>query len=107
MADGGKEEKEVVVHENSYEFHKKKVDYYKEKVKNLNQDGVFYLDGKELKFAASSLFIFGQQSKLRFYSVWLATRDHFNNFILLVILVNSLMMGAKDYLDPDNLTQHN
>lgn len=107
MADGGKEEKEVV-HENSYEFHKTKVDYYKEKVKNLNQDGVFYLDGKELKFAPSStIFGFGQLNKMRFYSVWLATRDHFNNFILLVILVNSLMMGARDYLDPDNLTQHN
>ena len=39
--------------------------------------------------------------------VKLTTRPFFNNFILVVILANSIMMGAKDYMDPDNLTKRN
>ena len=39
--------------------------------------------------------------------VKLTTRSFFNNFILVVIIANSIMMGAKDYMDPDNSTKRN
>ena len=39
--------------------------------------------------------------------VKLTTSPIFNNFILVIIFVNSIMMGAKNYMDPDNQTQRN
>jgi hypothetical protein len=47
------------------------------------------------------------ESRLRFNLVWLVTRPAFNYFILFVIFVNSILMGMKDYLDKDDLTERN
>ena len=68
---------------------------------------MFYLDYQEPRFAETSLCGITHKSWLRFQVVKLTTRSLFNNFILVVIFANSIMMGAKDYMDPDNLTKRN
>lgn len=73
------------------------------KIKKFNQRGVFYFSPKEeIKFASTSTCGWSHRSWLRYQMVKLTTSPIFNNFILVIIFVNSIMMGAKNYLDPDN-----
>lgn len=79
----------------------------KEMKKKESQEGVFYLDDTEYRHAPSSLFLFSNKSKLRYNLVWLVTRTQFSIFILLVIFLNSVLMGMRDYLDANDETENN
>ena len=39
--------------------------------------------------------------------MWIINQKWFDGFILLLIFVNSILMGMKDYLDKDNLSPTN
>lgn len=51
-------------------------------------------------FPKRSLQLFNNDNPFRIKMVELATSPDFDNFILLVILVNSLIMASKDYTNP-------
>lgn len=92
---------------NTWSYHIKQIKN-NGKIKKYNQKGLFYFNPKEeIKFAAQSLFFWSHKSWLRYQIVKLTTSTKFNNFILVIIFVNSIMMGAKDYMDPENETTRN
>jgi len=47
------------------------------------------------------------ESRLRYNIVWIINQKWFDGFILLLIFVNSILMGMKDYLDKDNISPTN
>ena len=59
--------------------------------------GVFKFHDQIYHYDKWSLFIFDTNWKIRQAIVWLVEWRAFKNFILLDVLVNSIMMAAKDY----------
>ena len=47
------------------------------------------------------------ENSFRYNIVWIINQKWFDNFILLLIFVNSILMGMKDYLDVENKTPVN
>ena len=68
--------------------------------KLLDQEspGQFYLNGKVNKFNNRS-FGFDNRSKFRFSVAQIVTSRRFENFILVLILFYSVLLGMKDYVD--------
>ena len=47
------------------------------------------------------------RTPVRYFLVWIATWKWFDRIVLLLIVLNSIGLGMKDYTDPDNLTSIN
>eukprot|EP00945_MAST-04E_sp_MAST-4E-sp1_P008438 g8438.t1 len=65
----------------------------------------FKVHGKELLFAPVSCCVFDESSKVRQYAIWLAVHPRFDNTILLMIVLNSIILALQDYsvVDPATL----
>lgn len=70
-------------------------------------EGSFYVHGKTYKFSKMSLGILENKSKFRIMMVWLVTNRLFDNFIMCMILINSMFLGIKNYKDVENTTPKN
>ena len=73
----------------------------------IKDDVSFHLHGKRYKFSKSSLGMLSNKSPFRIATVWIITWPVFEKMILILIILNSLALGMKDYLDPENLTEWN
>lgn len=78
---------------------------------NIKIEGAhFYfpeLKGKFVIYDKRSCCIFSSESCFRRRIVWLTCWPWFDNLIILLILVNTLMLALTDYSDRDALTAHN
>lgn len=63
--------------------------------------------GQHKRFSKSSLGLFDNRSKLRYVIVWIVTSKYFDRIIISLIGLNSIMLGIKDYKDPENKTTIN
>jgi hypothetical protein len=73
-----------------------------------DRENAFIVNGEALLFSkTSTLYGMDNTSKVRYWIVWLVSQKWFDGFILLLIFINSILMGMKDYLDKDNLTPTN
>ena len=52
-----------------------------------------------MKFAKQSLGFFTNKNQVRIFMVWLTTWKWFDRIILLLIILNSICLGVKDYTD--------
>ena len=60
-------------------------------------EGVFEVHGKTVRYDRRSLFCFDRSFAMRKGLVWFIEWKWFDNFITLVILLNSIMLAAQDY----------
>lgn len=74
---------------------------------HVKDERTFYVHGKYKRFGKNSLGVFSNKSKLRWSLVWLTQAPLFENFIVFLILLNSLFLGIKDYTDKENVTMRN
>jgi hypothetical protein len=65
------------------------------------------LDRKFVIYDKNSLGIFKADSWFRKKVVWLICWPWFDNFIIIMITINSLLLAATDYSDRDNLSKWN
>lgn len=75
---------------------------YDESMLKVKDSRSFYVHGRFCKYSKTSLGLLDNRSKIRWYIVYLITNKKFENFILLMIIVNSVFLGVKDYTDVDN-----
>lgn len=73
----------------------------------INDEVSFDVHGKRYMFSKNSLGFLSNRSPFRIALVWIITWPVFDKLILLLIILNSLGLGLKDYRDPDNLTYKN
>jgi hypothetical protein len=80
---------------------------YDEAMQKVKDSKSFYVHGKIIKYSKTSLGMLDNRSKIRWYIVHMITSKQFENFILIMIIVNSIFLGAKDYTDVENVTPIN
>lgn len=80
---------------------------YDEAMVKVKDHRSFYVHGKFCKYSKTSLGLLDNRSKIRWYIVYLITSKKFENFILIMIIINSVFLGVKDYTDQDNQTSIN
>ena len=68
---------------------------------------LFVAHGKTHQFSKRSLFLFKNNNIFRRAVVWIITHKRFDHIIVFLILVNALLLGIKDYTDPESLTPVN
>ena len=73
----------------------------------INDEVSFHVHGKRYKFAKNSLGFLSNRSPVRIAFVWIITWPIFEKLILFLIILNSLGLGLKDYMDPENKTYRN
>ena len=57
----------------------------------------FYVNGAYVNYSEESLYIFGNDSKLRFQIVKIVNHAYFDRFIITLIMVYSILLGMKCY----------
>ena len=72
-----------------------------------DEDCRFHFHGKQYYYAKRSLFCFTKHNTFRQSVVWIITHKRFDNFIVSLIVFNSILLGVKDYTDFDNVTTQN
>lgn len=72
-----------------------------------NDEGTFFVRGKIYKFSKSAIGILDNKVKLRFAMVYIVTSKIFEHVVMLLIVLNSILLGVKDYTDWDNVTPMN
>ena len=55
-----------------------------------------------MRYSKNSLAILNNKTKLRFALVWIITSKWFDRLIMLLIIINSILLGIKDYTVGDN-----
>lgn len=55
-----------------------------------------------VKFGKNALGIFENKNKFRWAFAWLATSKYLERFIIFIIIINSILMGIKDYKDKED-----
>ena len=68
---------------------------------------MFLVHGKKLRFAKNSLGLMTNRNPIRVGLVWLISWKWFDRVVISLILLNSILLGIKDYQDPENLTYRN
>lgn len=63
---------------------------------------LFFVHDQYKKFSARSLGCLSNKSKLRYNLVWIITWHWFEKVIISLIIVYSILLGAKDYTDHEN-----
>ena len=84
--------------------YKKFVEMYDESLMHVHDDTVFWVHGRRFHFCKLSLGIFHNRTQIRFFLVWIVTSKKFENGVISLIILNSIILGLKDYTDPDNKT---
>lgn len=69
-----------------------------------DEDCRFYFHGKQYYYSRRSLFCFTKHNTFRQSVVWIITHKRFDQFIVSLIMLNSILLGVKDYTDFDNVT---
>ena len=59
----------------------------------------FWAHGKYHTFSPKSMWLFSNTNSFRKAVVYIITHKRFDHVIVLLILINSLLLGAKDYTD--------
>jgi hypothetical protein len=75
-------------------------DEIKEDGEEYDQDkdpSQFYMHGKYHTFSKNSLWLFRADSSFRRCVVWIITHKRFDQFIVLLIMFNSLLLGIRNY----------
>lgn len=67
----------------------------------------FEANGKKHLFSKKSIWLFGHENKFRKKIINIITHRFFDSTIVFLIMVNSLMLGVKDYTDIKNETNIN
>ena len=80
---------------------------YEEMLFKVKDEFSFFVHGRKYKFSKNSLGFLSNKSRVRILLVWIVTSPWFDKIILFLIIGNSVCLGAKDYLDPENLTKWN
>ena len=80
---------------------------YDESTHNIKDEYTFFVHGKRKRFSKNSLGILSNKSKIRWFLVCMTQAKQFENFIVFLILLNSLLLGIKDYTDKMNETPRN
>lgn len=65
------------------------------------------MNKKFVIYDKKSCYLFKHDGWIRKKIVWLSCWPWFDNFIITLILVNSIMLALFDYKDRDALTEHN
>ena len=73
----------------------------------IKDENTFFVNDKYYKFAKNSLHLLSSRNLFRIFLVKISTHWVFDKIILTLIIVNSLCLGLKDYIDTDNLTTKN
>lgn len=66
----------------------------------IKDEVTFMAHGLEYKLSKNSLGFLNNKHKFRIILVWFVTWKPFDHLILLLIILNSMCLGFKDYLDP-------
>ena len=74
---------------------------------NINDEQSFYVHGKIVKYNKNTFGILHNRTKLRFAMVWIIQSKWFDRLVILLILVNSIVLGMKDYIDDQDKTPMN
>ena len=61
----------------------------------------FFVHGRKYMFAPMSLNVFSERSPARLQAVWLATHRRFDNAVLCLILLNSVILALTDFRHVD------
>ena len=77
----------------------------KKKIKKVKYN--FIVHQKHLLMARNSCCCLNEKNKLRRYIVWFIEWKYFEYFILLLIILNAILLGIRDYTDRDNTTKKN
>lgn len=80
---------------------------YEDSISRIKDEHSFYVHGKFVRFSKNSLGMLENKTKLRWTLAWLVTSKKFEQFIIFVIMVNSVFLGIKDYTDVNNVTPIN
>lgn len=64
-------------------------------------------NGREAKFIPKSFYLFGRDNFLRKFCIKLILWKPFDIFIICLIIINSIMLGAMDYTDTENKSWRN
>jgi len=65
----------------------------------IHDDVSFLVHGKRYKFSKNSLGLFSNKNPFRIVIVWIITWHVFQKMILILIILSSISLGMKDYLD--------
>ena len=74
---------------------------------NINDEQSFYVHGKIVKYNKNTFGILHNRTKLRFAMVWIIQSKWFDRLVILLILLNSIVLGMKDYIDDQDKTPMN
>ena len=80
---------------------------YQESIIKVKDPRTFYVHGKYVKSCKSSLGLLDNKTKFRWGMMWLVTSKRFEQFIISLIMINSVFLGIKDYTDVENKTSIN
>ena len=75
---------------------------YTESLSKVKDENTFFVHEKYYRFSKLSLGLLDNKTKFRFFLVWLTTSNKFENFIILLISLNSIFLGIKNYKDRKN-----
>lgn len=73
----------------------------------ITDEVTFHVHGKVFKLSKNALGFLSNKSRFRIILVWIVTWKYFDRLVLLLIVLNSLSLGMKDYLDPNSETEWN
>ena len=73
----------------------------------MYDEQTFWVHGKTVKYSKNAFGILHNKTKLRYALVWIITSKWFENLVIFLILLNSIIMGMKDYTDEDDKTKLN
>ena len=69
---------------------------------DVSRHDEFFAHGKYHTFSPKSVWMLGNGNPVRAGIVWIITHKRFDQVIVCLILVNSLLLGIKDYTDVKN-----
>ena len=80
---------------------------FQDSISQVKDECTFIVHGKKKRFGKNSLGLLSNKNKFRWTLVWITQSPIFENFIVFLILLNSLFLGIKDYTDKNNVTDRN
>lgn len=80
---------------------------YQDKLNEIKDEQKFLVHGKEQRYNKNALGLLTNKNKLRILMVWLIHWPWFERVILLLIILNSISLGLKNYTDTENVTPLN
>jgi len=80
---------------------------YEESLTHVHDDKSFWVHGKLVKYNKESLGLLDNKTKLRFGMAWIINSKWFDNIVIFLIMVNSILLGMKDYTDANDTSDRN